>query len=125
MRKMSNKAILIYDNKCTFCNYCVSLLVKIDKKNILQLIPINIAIEDVKLNSFFKDYLKIDSMLIYHNSKVIIKSEAVLTIANLIGFPYNIFSLFTLLPHSFLDYCYDIIATNRYKLFSHAQCCKL
>jgi predicted DCC family thiol-disulfide oxidoreductase YuxK len=81
--------------------------------------------KDVHLNSQLKDYLQIDSVLLYKDSNVDIKSNAILKIIEVVGFPYNLFLVLKILPKSFLDYCYDLIATNRNKLFSQTQKCDL
>jgi predicted DCC family thiol-disulfide oxidoreductase YuxK len=52
-----------------------------------------------------------------------IKSTAVLKIAQIIGFPYNLFTIFMIIPAPIRNIIYDLFAKNRYKWFGKKESC--
>ena len=59
----------------------------------------------------------IDSV-IYINSqeKIFLRATAVLNVCKFMKFPFNLFYIFNILPYSFLNLVYNLIAQNRNKI---------
>ena len=70
-----------------------------------------------------KNLLDIDSIIFYFNGNAYIKSDAVIRISKSLGFPYNLISIFKIVPRSIRDIFYDFIARNRYKFFGKVNKC--
>ncbi|MBW4790688.1 DUF393 domain-containing protein, partial [Alcaligenes faecalis subsp. faecalis] len=59
----------------------------------------------------------LDGIVFLEGSNIYYKSKAVFLIAQLLGFPFSIMSVFRYLPAVITDFIYDFISTNRYKWF--------
>ena len=118
---MNPKTIIFFDGICNLCNFTVNLLIDLDKKN-------NLLYSSLQ-SEFAKQTLKtdqsLDSVLVLKNGKIYKKSNAVFEILSSLGGAYKIALLFKFLPSFFLDWIYDLIAKNRYKLFGKTESCKI
>ncbi len=68
---------------------------------------------------------RLDSLILYHEGKILKKSEAVLRLAKLLGWPYRLGVLFRGLPLFLRDGIYDWVARNRYRWFGKNEACML
>lgn len=67
----------------------------------------------------------LSSMLVIDRNQLYKQSDAVLFIANELGFPFSIAKVFYLLPKGFRDHIYDWVGRNRYRIFGKQTQCKL
>ncbi len=64
--------------------------------------------------------------LVYYRSGIIKqKSNAVLSIAVGLGFPYSLAYVFKIIPRFLRNYVYDVIARNRYNWFGKKNTCRI
>ena len=66
-----------------------------------------------------------DSIILIDQEQIYQKSNAAIRIAKQLKFPYNLISVFIVIPTKARDYCYSIIAKNRYKWFGKQDSCWL
>lgn len=66
-----------------------------------------------------------NSVIFIRNRQLFFKSNAILEISRLLSFPYNLVSLFKIIPQFARDKIYDFIAGNRYKWFGQKPSCIL
>ncbi len=118
-----HKHIIFFDSECVFCNFWVKKLIKIDNKKVFKIAPLKGKTASEYL---FKDWLiKTDSVVVYSNKEVFIKSNAIFEIINQIGGFLKIFYILKILPKSFLDFIYDFLSKNRIKWFGKQNECIL
>ena len=114
-KDISNTHYLLYDQECPFCCSIV--------KKVSSLIN-NIDISYIHLKSkkgkklINKYYLHNINSVIYinHNSKVFIKSNAILNLSKYMNSPYNLLYILNIIPRHLLDLAYDFIARNRMRI---------
>lgn len=113
------KPILLYDGFCNLCGWTVRWVRRVDKKNKIQLIPL-------------QDYSKISPTQFPFNTVVFIdikgtnyfKSDATLRILKILGGGWLIpWFLIIIFPPFVRDWVYGIIARNRYKWFGKSAVC--
>ena len=63
------------------------------------------------------------TIILYHNNKIIIKSNAAIKIAYLLGGFFKIFIIFKILPNFIRDGIYDVISRNRHRWFGKSDSC--
>ena len=106
---------VLYDDDCGFC----SNLAKKTSSLIEGSVICFLSFTSVKGKELISNY-KIEDInsVIYidHRDKVFLKADAVLNICKFMNFPYNLFSIFNLLPNVFLNLVYNFISRNRMKL---------
>jgi predicted DCC family thiol-disulfide oxidoreductase YuxK len=115
-----NNPIVFFDSTCLLCNKSVQVLLKSDKKSLFKLASLS-SDYGVQVRSLHK--IEEDSIILYHNKKIYLRSLAVLRICRLLGFPYNLMSVFYLVPRVLRDALYGLIARYRTKWFGKTDRC--
>ena len=115
-------SVIIFDVDCLLCNQFVQIVSLIDKKDNIYFTKLSgKTANDILKNN--KNLVDIDSIIFYFNGNTYIKSDAVIRILKSLGFPYNLMSIFKIIPRSIRDIFYDFVARNRYKFFGKANKC--
>lgn len=121
-----NKMIVLFDGVCNLCNDSVLKIIKNDKKDVFRFASIQSDIGSQIIDHLKIDTTKIDSIILYEpNIAYYIKSSAALKIIKEFSGFWKLLQLFTLLPSSFNDFFYNIIAKNRYKWFGKKESCMI
>lgn len=119
-----NKELILFDGVCNLCNRSVQLVIKNDKKNIFLFAPLQGQTAKHIISKYNIDTSKVDSILLYIPEKgLFLKSTAALKIASRLGFAWNLFSLFLIIPAFIRNWIYDLIAKNRYTWFGKKEAC--
>jgi predicted DCC family thiol-disulfide oxidoreductase YuxK len=116
----SGRPIVFFDSSCLLCNKSVEVLLRIDKKKIFTVAALS-SEAGVYMQSVFT--IEVDSIVLFYEGNCRTKSNAILHISNLLGFPYSVTSIFYIFPKFSRDWIYDIIANNRKKWFGIADHC--
>lgn len=119
-----NKKLVLFDGVCNLCNRSVQYIIKHDKKNVFLFAPLQSEVGQDLISQFNIDTSKTDSILLYEHLKGIsIKSTAALMIFRSLGFPYNLMTVFFIIPAFIRNLLYDYIAKKRYKWFGKLDNC--
>jgi predicted DCC family thiol-disulfide oxidoreductase YuxK len=90
-----------------------------DKKKVLLFAPL----QSEAAKKFVIGETHPDSILFYKRGKIYTLSNAVLEILKLMGYPYNLSSVFYIFPKFLRDTIYQYIAKNRYKWYGQSDTC--
>lgn len=121
-----HKKLILFDGVCNLCNSSVQYIIKHDKKNLFMFTAIQSDAGQKIIKKYNIDTSKIDSILLYSLEKGIdYKSTAALKIANKLGFPQNLISVFFIIPPFIRNWVYDYIAKNRYKWYGKKESCMI
>ena len=114
-------AIVLYDEKCRFCNKWICFVKSKLQKNKISFLPFSSS----KAITILEGYKIADqNSVVYIKDDVIyLKSRAVLKICRPLKLPYNLPHFLTILPTFLLDFCYDFVAKKRLNLNSNKECC--
>lgn len=115
--------IVFFDGVCNLCSGVVQWLIKHDKKGVL--FYASLQGETAKEVLMDEKWQKIDSIVFYTEGKFYSKSNAVLKISSLLGFPYSSAVLLYIFPRFLRDFVYDWVAKNRYQWFGKKSECWL
>lgn len=124
---MKNKQIILFDGVCNLCNLSIQFVLKNEKEELLKFSSLqsDFSQDFIKANKLNYKYL--ETLILIEGDQVFFKSKAIFKIAKYLKFPFNLLGYFNFLPiffHDFfLDYLYNIISTNRYKLFGKKDNC--
>jgi predicted DCC family thiol-disulfide oxidoreductase YuxK len=117
---LPNSSVLFFDGECNLCNSSVQFIIRRDKKKRFLFAPLQSAIGQKALNAIPG---KPDSLVLYHNGRFMIKSDAALNVARMLGGIWPIFYTGIILPRFMRDGIYDYISRHRYKWFGkQAEC---
>jgi predicted DCC family thiol-disulfide oxidoreductase YuxK len=121
----SNNPILLFDGVCNLCNVAVDFVIKHEKEPNIHFTSIQSTFGQKILFDFNIVSTKLNTLYVFDDNKLLSKSTAVLFLAKQLKNPWLILSYFSVFPKAFLDFFYDIIAQNRYKLFGKKEFCSI
>ena len=106
---------VLYDDDCKFCSNLVKKTSSLIEDSVVLFLPFN-SIKGKELLSNY-NIEDINSVIyIDQREKIFLKAEAVLCICKFMRFPYNLFSIFNLLPNTLLNLIYNFISRNRMRI---------
>jgi len=104
------------------CSKALQFIYKRDKAKNFIYAALNSQSLDAHLSDKIKKLHPLpDSMLVYHQGRLLAKSEAGLVIISQLGFPINVFGFVKIIPRFIRDAAYDFVAKNRYKWFGRSE----
>lgn len=115
--------IVFFDGHCGLCSEFVDFVLKVDKKALFKFSPLQ--------SDFARSHLpheltqQLSTVVIISQGKTFTKAPALLALFKVIGGPWKILALFSLLPAGFLNFFYDLMARYRYILRPPRQTCRL
>ncbi|MGE0637170.1 MAG: thiol-disulfide oxidoreductase DCC family protein [Bacteroidia bacterium] len=123
--KEFNNPIILFDGVCNLCNASVQFIIKHDKKGVFRFASLQSEFGKSIVNKFNLADKNIDSVMLFENNTVQLKSEAALRIAKRMGGIYSILFAFIIIPRFIRDSIYDYIARNRYRWFGKQESCMI
>jgi len=115
--------IIFFDGYCGLCNGFVDFMIKFDKNAVFKFSPIQSDFAKTKLTP--EDIKELKSVVVHINGQTYRKAEAALRAMAELGWPWKFLLIFSLLPEKILNLVYDLVATNRYRLFGKSETCRL
>src|SRR5215831_15839650 len=110
-------AIVLFDGVCNLCNGLVQFLIRHDDQVRLRLTALQSPAGQALLQWAGQPLDDFDTMAFVESGRVHLKSTAVLRIARYFRWPWPLLSLLLVIPAFLRDWCYDLVAGNRYRLF--------
>ncbi len=112
--------IIIFDGICHLCDASVQFILKRDSKASFRYCTLQYVAGHKLLD------ISADSVVLYHNGQIYIKSDAAIQILKILGGKYALLSIIIRsIPAFFRNLCYEWIAKNRYKWFGKYNECLL
>ena len=105
-------SIIFYDGECIFCSRCVHFVLARDHKHIFRFT----ALQGKTAHSLLPRELisQPDSIVLYENTRVFLRSKAVLHILHRLGGGWKVASLIgKMIPSPILEFFYRWIANHR------------
>jgi len=77
------------------------------------------------INKIISIYNIEESIIFISNEKIYRKSNAIIEVIKTLGGVYKLMGVIYILPKSFRDFIYDLIAKNRYRIFGKKSECHI
>ncbi len=123
MSEAENKNVIFFDGVCGLCNGFVDFIMRIDEKKIFKFSPLQsdyahqvLPVEDVR---------DLHSIVVMVDGQKELRARAVMNVFKKLGGLYGTLSVFRILPDPALNWGYDLVAANRYRIFGRKQTCRL
>jgi predicted DCC family thiol-disulfide oxidoreductase YuxK len=122
--------VVLYDGLCGFCNGVIQFLLPRDRGRRLWYAPLQSAFAEEILARHGRTVSSGDTMYLVSGTglpqeRLSWKSDAVLTLAGVLGRPWSLVRVLRVLPRPVRDAAYDVVALLRYRLFGKHQSCPL
>jgi len=118
-------SIVLFDGVCNFCNASVQAIIKRDPIGKFRFASLQSDFGQKVLEEHGLDQEDFHSMILLQNGKIYLRSTAALRISKGLTGAWSLFYPLILLPVSFRDFFYKLIARNRYYLFGKKESCML
>lgn len=115
--------VVLFDGVCNLCNGVVEFLIPRDPEGRLQFSPLQSEPGQELLRRHDCSTADFDTIVLIVGGQVYTKSDAVIRIAKLLGWPFHLVRIARLVPATFRDRIYDGIAANRYDWFGQKDRC--
>ncbi|MCZ8344329.1 MAG: DCC1-like thiol-disulfide oxidoreductase family protein [Leptospira sp.] len=122
---MENRKIVFFDGVCNLCTGSVQWILKRNKKKDLYFSQIGSETYILIQKEIPNQFPEVDSILFYNGSVVLVESDAILSLAKSLDFPYTIICYFVIVPKFIRDFIYRWIAKHRYRWFGKSEFCLL
>jgi predicted DCC family thiol-disulfide oxidoreductase YuxK len=120
-----NKQIILFDGVCNFCNASINFIIDHDPEKRFKFAPLQSEIGQDILRKFNKNTEDFDSVFLLKNNTLYQKSDAALEITKYLSGFWKYLAIFKIFPTFFLNFFYDIIAKNRYRIFGKMDSCRI
>ena len=119
-----DRPIVFFDGECVMCNRFVDVMIRLDPTAKILLAPLQGETAQMYLPPLPGNR---QEWTIYYLDKAGLcdRSEAFVRICLRLNNWVSIFSLLRVLPRSFRDHLYGIIARNRYQMFGQLDQCRM
>ncbi|MBX0303763.1 thiol-disulfide oxidoreductase DCC family protein [Haloarcula salinisoli] len=117
--------VLLFDGVCNLCNGVVQFIIPRDPEGRIRFAPLQSAAGKALLSGHGLPPSDLDSVVLVADGEVYRKSNAVIRVAELLGWPYRAAAVGRAVPESVRDTLYDVIAANRYDVFGRKDQCML
>ena len=111
------KPVLLYDGHCNLCTASVRFIVRHDREGKILFAPLR---SDFAQRFLRENDLKrkgVESLIMVKGNNYVMKSDAVLEAAKILGRPWSWFYIFRVVPAGLRNRIYDFIARYRYNVF--------
>ena len=118
--------ILFFDGVCGLCDRLVQVVLQHDRQRQFRFAALQSDLARTTLAQHGQPLDDLDTMYVLTgDGQLIRKARAILFVAGVLGAPWSWLRLFAPLPTRVLDWFYDRVARNRYRLFGKRDACRL
>ncbi|PWK26138.1 putative DCC family thiol-disulfide oxidoreductase YuxK [Arcicella aurantiaca] len=125
MPKSKEYQIILFDGVCNFCNSSINFIIDHDPEKNFKFASLQSDFGQKTLRKFNKNTEDFDSVILIKNNQLYQKAEAALEITKQLSGLWKYLSIFKILPTSILNFFYNIIAQNRYRIFGKSDTCRM
>ena len=118
--------ILFFDGVCGLCDRIVQLVLRLDRRRQFRFAALQSDFARTTLTAHRQTPDELDTMYVLtDDGRLLRKGRAILFVAGKLGRPWSWLRLLAPLPTRVLDWLYDRVARNRYRLFGKRDACRL
>lgn len=118
--------ILFYDGVCGLCDRLVQFVLRRDRRARFRFAPLQSDVATQTLGHFGKDPNDLDTVYVLPgDGRLLSKARAIFYILAELGLPWSLVAAFGVLPTAIVDWFYDRVAKNRYRLWGKRDRCRL
>ena len=123
--KNLNKKIILFDGVCNLCNSLVNKIIRLDKHDKFLFASLQGKKGKEIIKEFNLQEKNIDSIVLYSDKEIKIKSRAVIYIIYNINPLFKFIIIFRIIPSFILDIIYDFVSKRRYRWFGKKNKCMI
>lgn len=120
----ADSPVIIFDGRCQLCNRWVDWIMRRDRQRRFRFATLDsefsrsLLVQNPSLS-------QVDSIIVVDQNRTLIKADAVIYVASILGGVWTILRAGRLLRKSWRDAIYDLVARRRYRWFGESKVCRL
>lgn len=123
MNENIDHAVIFFDGVCNLCNHSVQFIIKRDAKDTFRFAALQSAHATEILAASDFDSEQLSTIILLEGGKVYRRSTAALRIARRLSGLWPLLYGFIIVPAFIRDFCYELIAKNRYRIWGQSDSC--
>jgi len=114
---------IIFDGHCRLCHWSVQFLIRHDHKRLFRFATLDSAF----VRGLDAQHLSAqgDSVLLWNKNKLYERSTAIIHMLRLLGGFWRLNAIWLVIPAFIRNWLYDLVASNRYRVFGKFDSCPL
>jgi predicted DCC family thiol-disulfide oxidoreductase YuxK len=117
--------IVLFDGVCNLCNGAVAFVIRNDPKRRFRFAALQSPVGQALLERHGLPTETLNSFVLIEGEHAFTKSTAALRAARRLGYLWPLAFVFILVPRPLRDFCYDLVARNRYRMFGKRESCMM
>jgi predicted DCC family thiol-disulfide oxidoreductase YuxK len=122
--------VILYDGVCGLCNRLVQFVLKRDQRDQFRFAALQSDMANTTLQRHNRDSHDLDTFYVVVNygqptERLLERSDAILFLLNRLGGVWKLATLGKVLPRILRNRIYQVVATNRYRVFGKFESCML
>jgi len=113
--------VLLFDGECNLCHGLVRFLIRADRQGKILLATVQSAEGQAILDGLGLPTDRIDSIVYLEQGQYWLRSAAFFQAMRQLGWPFRLLALARFLPPRLADAFYNLVASNRYRLFGRNE----
>jgi predicted DCC family thiol-disulfide oxidoreductase YuxK len=127
-RFADDRPVIIFDGECVLCSGSAQFVMRRDKRKVYRLLaaqtPLGRALyAHYGLGAQDLHAYDYETMILIADGTAMLKSEAVIRIAEGLGLPWSLAAVFRVIPRSWRDRLYGVLARNRLRILGRRESC--
>lgn len=118
-----DRPIIVFDGHCVFCSSGMRMILALDKRAQFRLLPAQTALGEALYRHYGLGSGDYESNILIENGLARFKADGSIRMAERLGWPWKIAGIARLLPRSWADALYNLVARNRMKIFGRSPVC--
>jgi predicted DCC family thiol-disulfide oxidoreductase YuxK len=118
-----DRPIIIFDGHCALCSGWVSFVLRHDRGAVFRLFPAQTVLGAALYRHYRLDPKDYETNILIADGVASFKSESAIRMLERLGAPWSAARVLRLLPASFRDRLYEIVARNRLRWFGRRDQC--
>jgi predicted DCC family thiol-disulfide oxidoreductase YuxK len=118
-----DRPIIVFDGYCVLCSGWVSFILRHDRHATYRLLPAQSPIGCALYAHYGLDPQDYETYILIENGLAWFKSEATIRMTQGLRFPWSLAGVFRVVPRSWRDRLYDLVARNRFRVFGRRATC--
>lgn len=117
------KPLIVLDGVCVLCSRVMREIAGRDRAGRFRFTAAQGELGDALMRHYGVDPENPETVLLIEDGRALGKIDMALRVADVIGGPFALLKLLSVLPRPVQDWCYDRVAKNRYRLFGRTDAC--
>jgi len=118
-----DRPLVIFDGVCVFCSRGAQFLIRVDRKGAFRLAAAQSELGQALYRHYGLDGQDYETNLLIEDGLPWLKSDGAIRVSRRLGLPWSALALLAVLPKSWRDRLYDVLARNRYRWFGRRETC--